>query len=134
MERAPPSQSTGVDLSSRDSITRSWLTTRLATAIPAPRKKGLSQPKRSSSAPPATSPNSMPTPAMPAQMATARVLSSGVNTTLITDRVVGITIAPPMPMNARTTMSSAPVEAKSAAYSELTTNSPRPICMRSFRR
>ena len=59
----------------------------------------------SRSRPPTKGPRPIPTPAMADQMPIAFPRSSRGNTSMITDRVAGMIIAPPMPMRARRAMS-----------------------------
>ena len=71
----------------------------------------------SSSAPDASMPRVPPAPAKPAQMPTALARSSGGNTLVMVDSVPGMISAAPIPMSARSAMSSSaePASADSPA-------------------
>ena len=63
------------------------------------------QENHSSSRPPTNGPSPIPTPAIADQMAIALPRSSRGKTSMITDSVAGMIIAPPMPIAARSTIS-----------------------------
>ena len=85
-----------------------------------------------SSHPLVTPPSAAPTPAKPAQMATARWRSSGGNTWASTERVAGMTRAAPRPITALAA-TSWPAEPAKAASPEATPKTTRPPFSASLR-
>ena len=123
--RTEPIGSSGVTWLSRD-FGEKRATATAATATSG-RLTRMAEPHQnsSSSAPATTGPMAAPAPANPAQVAMARVRSSGGNTAVMSDSVAGITNAEPTPMIPRPTMTW-PGAVASPATSSPTANTPRP--------
>ena len=101
-----PRMSNATRSSARVVGTTRIMPTQATAASAAVRTKTEPQANCSSSAPDARMPRVPPAPAKPAQMPTALARSSGGNTLVMVDSVPGMSSAAPIPMSARSAMSS----------------------------
>src|SRR5829696_6037599 len=105
IERLAPRRSNAPGRGSRLSGTSANPATMAATTIGTLSQNTELQENHSSSRPPTNGPSPMPTPAIADQMPIALPRSSRGKTSMITDSVAGMIIAPPMPIAARSTIS-----------------------------
>ena len=125
-ESIPPTGSSGMRCSSRDSGTTRMLSTRHTAAIGTLIRNTACQSTYCTAQPPTKSPMGAPTPAMAAQMPIARGRSAFGKDVTTTERVAGITHAAPRPMSPRAAITSLVVtlslNATQAEKDPITTN------------